>query len=214
MIRKILLSLLILIAATSAAQAGEQIEQDEQTFSERKATLAEVSAVRVGYGAGTIRIVVDTTKKVDFTESYAENPSRVIIDLKDSWLSPTVKREIELKSLAAKKIRVAQFDPTTVRIVIETMADTKPFHLDGGPKGHRFVVDVGNADFKPNAEAQVQPQPKPEVKPEPQPTPEVKPQPQPMPEVEIIPEPEVQTQPDENALKEQQERELREQLQR
>ena len=214
MIRKILLSLLILIAATSAAQAGEQIEQDEQTFSERKATLAEVSAVRVGYGAGTIRIVVDITKKVDFTESYAENPSRVIIDLKDSWLSPTVKREIELKSLAAKKIRVAQFDPTTVRIVIETMADTKPFHLDGGPKGHRFVVDVGNADFKPNAEAQVQPQPKPEVKPEPQPTPEVKPQPQPMPEVEIQPEPEIQTQPDVNALKEQQERELREQLQR
>ncbi len=222
MIRKILLSLLILIAATSAAQAGEQIEQDEQTFSERKATLAEVSAVRVGYGAGTIRIVVDITKKVDFTESYAENPSRVVIDLKDSWLSPTVKREIELKSLAAKKIRVAQFDPTTVRIVIETMADTKPFHLDGGPKGHRFVVDVGNADFKPNAEAQVQPQPKPEVKPKPQPTPEVKPEPQPMPEVEIIPEPEVQTQPepeiqtqpDNNALKEQQERELREQLQR
>ncbi|MBR3498599.1 MAG: N-acetylmuramoyl-L-alanine amidase [Selenomonadaceae bacterium] len=214
MIRKILLSLLILIAATSAAQAGEQIEQDEQTFSERKATLAEVSAVRVGYGAGTIRIVVDITKKVDFTESYAENPSRVVIDLKDSWLSPTVKREIELKSLAAKKIRVAQFDPTTVRIVIETMADTKPFHLDGGPKGHRFVVDVGNADFKPNAEAQVQPQPKPKVKPEPQPTPEVKPEPQPMPEVEIQPEPEIQTQPDNNALKEQQERELREQLQR
>ena len=224
MIRKILLSLLILIAATSAAQAGEQIEQDEQTFSERKATLAEVSAVRVGYGAGTIRIVVDITKKVNFIESYAENPSRVIIDLKDSWLSPTVKREIELKSLAAKKIRVAQFDPTTVRIVIETMADTKPFHLDGGPKGHRFVVDVGNADFKPNAEAQVQPQPKPEVKPEPQPTPEVKPEPQPTPEVkpepqptpevEIQPEPEIQTQPDVNALKEQQERELREQLQR
>lgn len=208
MIRKILLSLLILIAATSAVHAAEQIEQDEQPFSARKENLAEVSAVRVGYGAGTIRIVVDITKKVDFNESYAENPSRVVIDLKDSWLSPTVKREIELKSLAAKKIRVAQFDPTTVRIVIETMAETKPFHLDGGPKGHRFVIDVGNADFKPNPEAVVKPQP--------QPQPEVKPQPQPTPEVEILPEPEIQTPPEDNALKEQQlreqqERELREQ---
>ena len=145
MIRKILLSLLILIAATSVAHA-------EQTFNERKANLSEVSAIRVGYGAGTIRIVVDMSKKVDFTESYAENPSRMIIDLNNSWLNPNVKREIELKSLAAKKIRVAQFDESTVRIVIETMADTKLFHMSGGAKGHRFVIDVGNNDFKPNPE--------------------------------------------------------------
>ena len=157
MIKKILLSLLILIAATSAAHAAEE-QKAEPTFSERKAKLAEVCAIRVGYGAGTIRIVVDMTKKVDFTEASAENPSRIIIDLKNSWLSPTVKREIELKSLAAKKIRVAQFDPSTVRIVIESMAEIKPFHLDGGPKGHRFIIDVGNAEFKPNTEP-TKPQP-------------------------------------------------------
>ena len=151
MIRKILLSLLILIAATSAAQAAEE-KSSEQNFNERKANLAEVSDIRVGYGSGTIRIVVDITKKVDFKDFYIENPSRVIIDLKDSWLSPNVKREIELKSLAAKKIRVGQFDASTVRIVIETMADMKTFYLDGGPKGHRFVIDVGNADFKINPE--------------------------------------------------------------
>ena len=152
MIRKILLSLLILIAATSVAQAAEEEKSAEQNFNERKANLAEVSDIRVGYGSGTIRIVVDITKKVDFKDFYIENPSRVIIDLKDSWLSPNVKREIELKSLAAKKIRVGQFDSSTVRIVIETMADMKTFHLDGGPKGHRFVIDVGNADFKVNPE--------------------------------------------------------------
>ena len=150
MIRKILLSLLILIAVTSVAQAAEQ--SSEQNFNERKANLAEVSDIRVGYGSGTIRIVVDMTKKVDFKEFYIENPSRIIIDLKDSWLSPKVKREIELKSLAAKKIRVAQFDQSTVRMVIETMADIKPFHMDGGPKGHRFVIDVGNANFEANPE--------------------------------------------------------------
>ncbi|MBR2775021.1 MAG: N-acetylmuramoyl-L-alanine amidase [Selenomonadaceae bacterium] len=33
------------------------------------------------------------------------------------------------------------------------MAETKTFHLDGGTKGHRLVIDVGNADFKPNPEA-------------------------------------------------------------
>ena len=78
MIRKILLSLLILIAATSAAQAEEQ--KAEPTFNDRKANLAEVRSLRVGYGAGTVRIVLDVTKKVEFTESYAENPSRMILD--------------------------------------------------------------------------------------------------------------------------------------
>ena len=142
MVRKILLSLLILIAATSAAHAED--------FNARKANLAEVSAVRIGYGSGTVRIVLDISKKVEFTESSAENPSRIIIDLKNSWLNPNVQREIALKSLAAKKFRIAQFDASTVRIVIESMAEMKPFFLDGGPKGHRFVVDVGNVNFKVN----------------------------------------------------------------
>lgn len=146
MIKRILLSLLILFAATSAVHA------EEQSFNERKANLAEVNAVRYSYGSGTIRIVVDITKKVDFTESYAENPSRVIIDLKNAWLSPNVQREMEFKSLAAKKLRIAQFDPSTVRIVIESMADIRPFHLSGGAKGHRFVIDVGNAEFKEDPE--------------------------------------------------------------
>ena len=160
MIRKILLSLLILIAATSAVEAAEE-QKAEPTFKERTANLAEVQALRVGYGSGTIRIVVDVTKKLDFVESYAENPSRVIIDLKDSWLSPKVQREVELKSLAAKKIRLAQFDPTTVRIVIETMADVRPFCLSGGAAGYRFVIDIGNVEYKENPELNKPEPPKP-----------------------------------------------------
>jgi len=166
LIRKILLSLLVLLAATSAAYAEEQ--KSEPNFNERKANLAEVHAMRVGYGAGTIRIVLDVTKKVEFTESYAENPSRMILDLKNTWLNSTVSRETEINSLAAKKIRIAQFDPSTVRIVIETMANTKMFNLEGGTKGYRFVIDVGNTEFKPEPES-AKPEPaKPEpAKPEP-----------------------------------------------
>ena len=146
MIRKILLSLLIFIAATSVVYAAEQNSPAQ------KVNLAEVSAIRVGYGSGTVRIVIDINKKVEFVESYVENPSRMIVDLKNSSLSSSVPREIPLKSLAAKKIRVAQFDPTTVRIVIETMAETRPFHMNGGTKGHRLVIDVGNTEFKANSE--------------------------------------------------------------
>ena len=212
MIRKILLSLLILIAATSAAHAAE--EKSEPNFNERKANLAEVRTLRVGYGSGTIRIVFDVTKPVEFTESYAENPSRMILDLKNSWLNPNVQRETELKSLAAKKLRVAQFDPSTVRIVIETMADTKIFNLDGGTTGHRFVIDIGNAEHKDNPELNkpepAKPEPaKPEpVKPEPVKPEPVKPEPvKPEQPVEVPKDVEVM---DADDLKKQQEREQKE----
>ena len=102
MIRKFMLSLLILIAATTAAHA------EEQSFSDRKAHLTEIHALRVGYGSGTVRIVLDVAKPLEFTESYVENPSRMILDLKNAWLNSTVQKEIELKSLAAKKVRIAQ----------------------------------------------------------------------------------------------------------
>ena len=147
MIKKFLLSLLILIAATSAAHA------EESDFNSRKANLTEINAIRVGYGSEMVRIVLDMTKKIEYTESYAEFPSRMVIDFKNAWLNPTVPREIILKSFVAKKIRIAQFDPSTVRLVIETMAETNLFYLDGGPKGQRFIIDLGNnaAAQKPEA---------------------------------------------------------------
>ncbi len=197
MIRKILLGLLILIAATTAAEAAE--EQSEPNFKERMSNLAELQAIRVGYGSGTIRIVADMTKKVEFQESYAENPSRIIIDLKDTWLNPKVQKEMELKSLAAKKFRVAQFDPTTVRIVIESMAEIRPFFASGGVAGWRFVIDIGNAEFKENPELN---KPEPTRENPTEPVPPIKEVPS---NVEIV---------DTDDEKEKQEREIREQRER
>ena len=148
MIRKfILLSLLVLFTVTQTAYAEET-----QSFSDRKANLAEFHAIRVGYGLGTVRIVLDLTRKVEFKESYVENPSRMIVDLQNTWLNPNVQRDIQLKSTVGKRIRIAQFDPSTVRIVIESMAETKLFFLAGGKSGQRLIIDLGSAEFKEEPE--------------------------------------------------------------
>jgi len=112
--------------------------------------MAKVTGVRYSYGSGTVRVVIDLTKKVEFIESTAENPSRSIIDIKNAWIDPADKIETTLNSLTAKNLRVAQFDSETVRVVIETMAAIKPFVLQGGESGWRLVIDVGNAPFKEN----------------------------------------------------------------
>ncbi len=137
MIKKIFLSLLVFMFFFKVGEA---------------ASPAEVTDVRFSYGSGTVRVVLDITKEVEFKEFYAENPSRLVIDIKNSVLNSAAKKEIELQSTAAKKFRIAQFDPSTVRLVIETMADIKAFVLPGGPAGHRLVVDVGNAAFVENPE--------------------------------------------------------------
>ena len=201
MIKKIMLSLLILFTATSAVEAAGN-------FNDRKANLTEVHALRVGYGAGTVRIVFDVTKPIEFAESYAENPSRMILDLKNAWLNSDIQREIELKSLAAKKVRVAQFNPSTVRIVIETSAATKTFNLVGGATGHRFVIDIGNAEFKENTEP-IEPEP---TKPKPstpsKPIEQTKPTEVPK-DVEIVDADDLKKQ-QEQIIKEQREREKKE----
>ena len=138
MIRKIFLSLLVFLFLTSTSEAANLVN------------MAKVAGVRYSYGSGTVRIVIDLTKKVEFVETVAENPSRSIIDIKNAWIDPADKIETTLDSLTAKNLRVAQFDSETVRVVIETMAAIKPFILQGGESGWRLVIDVGNAPFKEN----------------------------------------------------------------
>ena len=141
MLRKILCSLLIFCIMTSICEAANLSNK------------TEIKDLRYSLGSGTLRIVLDVAKQVDFKESYAENPSRLIISLKDTWIDvKKMKRDIELASTVAKRIKIAQFDNTTVRVVVETMADVNIFWLNGGPAGKRLVIDIGNADFKPNDE--------------------------------------------------------------
>lgn len=138
MIRKILMSLLIFVFMTSIGEAANLSGK------------TKLQDVRYSLGAGTVRIVLDLKNRVEFTESYAENPSRLIVSLRNTWIDvKSLKRDIELNSTAAKRIKVAQFDANTARVVVETMANIKIFWLNGGPSGQRLVIDVGNAEFKP-----------------------------------------------------------------
>lgn len=147
MVRKILCSLLIFCLMISTGEAANLSGK------------TEIKDLRYSLGSGTLRIVLDVPQQVDFRESYAENPSRLIVSLKNTWIDvKKMKLDIELVSTVAKRIKVAQFDDSTVRVVVETMADVKIFWLNGGPAGKRLVIDIGNAAFKPNDELNKQQQ--------------------------------------------------------
>lgn len=135
----LLLAGFLMFWSTQEAQAA--------TFAQRMANMAEITAVRVSSDKDKARIVLDTTKDVAIKTSVLSNPSRVVVDIQGAWISPEAKKTINIGSQFAKSVRLAQFDPNTVRVVIEsTMNESNRnfFTLAGGNTGHRLVLDFGN----------------------------------------------------------------------
>ncbi len=115
-------------------------------FSEKAAKLAGITAVRMAGSMERLRIVLDANKEVDYSTMVLSNPSRIVVDLHGAWLSPNVARETVIESRFASKVRVAQFNENTVRIVVETTMGKghyDVFSIEGGAIPYRVVLDFG-----------------------------------------------------------------------
>lgn len=138
---RILFTLLFLIGTVlpSFAEAATP-------FSEKAAKLAGITAVRMAGSMERLRIVLDANKEVDYSTMVLSNPSRVVVDLHGAWLSPNVARETVIESRFASKVRVAQFNENTVRVVVETTMGKghyDVFSIEGGAIPYRVVLDFG-----------------------------------------------------------------------
>ncbi len=136
MVKKILLSLLVFMFMISTGEAANL------------ANRAEIQSIRYDYGAGTVRIILDLTKKIDYQETSAENPSRSVIYIKNAWIDSDDEIEEKLESTAAKRMTIRQVNQNTVVFTVETMAAIHVFGREGGPSGYRLFIDVGNAPFQ------------------------------------------------------------------
>lgn len=160
MVRRVLSALFIfLLMLTAVTSAAEKEAKDEakESFAERTSGMVQIKDIRFSIGKGTVRIVLDITESVEYKVMYLDNPSRMVVDFKNSWLNSEAKKTIELKATAASQIRAAQFDQSTVRVVINTSAENKLFELDGGPAGRRFVIDLGTPAPEPVKPVETQP---------------------------------------------------------
>ena len=113
------------------------------------ASLAQIKNVRVHADKEKVRIVVDADGEVDYKSMTLASPGRVVVDISGARLSPSVAKSQKIESQFATKVRLGQFDPTTVRIVVETemyksSSNYDVFSLEGGPVPYRVVMDFGN----------------------------------------------------------------------
>ena len=94
------------------------------------------------------RFTIESTDYIKNDQSILKNPDRVVIDLKSINLNNSLKdlSKVDFKDNSSiSGVRVAQYDPGTVRIVVDLRHESKIKIFSLKPfksYGHRLVVDV------------------------------------------------------------------------
>ena len=94
------------------------------------------------------RFTIESTDYIKNDQSILKNPDRVVIDLKSISINNNLKdlSKVDFKDNSSiSGVRVAQYDPGTVRIVVDLRHESKIKIFSLKPfksYGHRLVVDV------------------------------------------------------------------------
>lgn len=87
------------------------------------------------------RVVVDITDPVDFTKGEIVERKKVFFDLFNSNLQGFNKRQINVESNLVKRIRIGQYKPTTVRLVLD-LNDYSSYKFFTLTDPYRIIIDV------------------------------------------------------------------------
>ena len=101
-----------------------------------------VDNIRYWEAPNSVRVVVDITGDVTFTQGDAKDPDRVFIDLSPARLnSMLLGKQWPVKSGLLQQIRVGQYDASTVRVVLDvgTIGRVTSFTLRDPD---RLIIDV------------------------------------------------------------------------
>ena len=119
---------------------------------------SDIEDLRIWASPDKTRAVLDLDSEVEYNLFILDNPSRVVIDIKDAKLTGEVKLPDDRSNGALQRVRHGVRAETDVRVVFDLSEAVKPqsFLLQPvGDYGHRLVVDL----FPESASAQIEPQP-------------------------------------------------------
>ncbi|SNR71989.1 N-acetylmuramoyl-L-alanine amidase [Methylobacillus rhizosphaerae] len=108
----------------------------------------QVSAVRVWPAADYTRMTLETSKSVNHQMVMLKDPSRLVLDLENVELGTVLKSisdKISPNDPYIQQVRVGNFKPGVVRIVVDLKAEIKPQVFTLPPAGdyqHRLVLDI------------------------------------------------------------------------
>lgn len=136
-------------SAVKAAKRGNSAGRNGNGGTE---TMATVLPIRHWSSNLYTRVVVETSRPVAFKHNLLDGNDdrqrRLYIDLDKSRLGPETANAIPIEDGLLRRVRSGQFDPTTVRVVLDTqtaISDYKVFTLEDP---FRVVIDVKSREEK------------------------------------------------------------------
>jgi N-acetylmuramoyl-L-alanine amidase len=126
---------------------------DPQAAAPKKSTLPRVTGIRHWSTADYTRVAIDLDAEVKYQAGRVPDPDRIFFDLPDTRLASTlVGKTFDVQDGFLKKIRVAQYQLGSTRVVLEVddVAEYSAFLL---PNPYRLIIDIHGRE--PHAQTQV-----------------------------------------------------------
>jgi N-acetylmuramoyl-L-alanine amidase len=111
------------------------------------AGIAQVNGIRHWSTATYTRVVIDVDQRTSFTDHLLrpdpklKKPMRLYLDLDRARITPDMKEVLPIANQLLRQVRVAQYDATTVRVVLD-IGDIETYRIFVLPHPFRIVVDV------------------------------------------------------------------------
>ncbi len=128
-------------------------EPQHQEHTAPKTGLATVLPIHHWSNNRYTRLVVETSAPVTFKHQTLTgneaSPRRIYIDLENCRLSPDTISTIPIEDGLLRRVRNAQFDPKTVRVVLDTQSNISNYKVFTLADPFRVVIDVMSSDASP-----------------------------------------------------------------
>ncbi len=126
----------------TAPQQNVGEETPVKAVVKKKATLAMVTGIRHWSTPDYTRVAIDVDDEVKYEAGRVPNPDRIFFDLPSTKLaSVLVGKSFDVQDGFLKKIRVAQYQPGSTRVVLE-VADVSDYSAFILPNPYRLIIDV------------------------------------------------------------------------
>jgi N-acetylmuramoyl-L-alanine amidase len=122
------------------------------TASVKKAGLQLVTGIRHWSSPDSMRVAIDVDGPVEYQTGRVPNPDRIFFDLPNTKLASTlVGKSFDVQDGFLKKIRVAQYQRDSTRVVLEVQ-DVSDFSAFLLPNPYRLIIDVHGRQTAPPAQ--------------------------------------------------------------
>jgi len=122
--------------------------------------MAQVNGIRQWSTATYTRVVIDVDRRTSFTDHLLrpdpklKKPMRLYLDLERTRIKPKMKEVLPIANQLLRQVRVAQYNPKTVRVVLD-IGNIETYKIFVLPHPFRIVVDVtGQSSVRAVAKAE------------------------------------------------------------